>query len=200
MGLRIPVAHDYICPWCWIALNQVEALQAEFDVEFDWLSYELIPDDMEWPKPDPPQKYNPDKAITPSRMALAYYASNMEPPMSKRPTQMRSHRAMLATEWVKEYAPNRTQEFVAAMYRGLWEEGLEIDKLEVILKIADRLNLDQAGILDAVETNRYDSSIVKFDNEAYSNHVYNVPTFYIGDKKYAEQPLEVLRAAINKVI
>ena len=35
MSLIIPVAHDFICPWCWVGLLQVNRLKEEFPVDFE---------------------------------------------------------------------------------------------------------------------------------------------------------------------
>ncbi len=60
MGITIPVAHDFICPWCWVGLLQARRLEQEFGVRFEWLGYELFPIELEWPEwkmePSPPNK------------------------------------------------------------------------------------------------------------------------------------------------
>jgi hypothetical protein len=38
---------------------------------------------------------------------------------------------------------------------------------------------------------------VGFDDPAYASGVYNVPTFFIGEERYAEQPLTVLKKAVR---
>src|SRR5471030_116773 len=56
MGITLPVANDFICPWCWVGLLQARQLQREFGVKFDWLGFELFPAEPEWPEytPGPP--------------------------------------------------------------------------------------------------------------------------------------------------
>ena len=70
MALTIPVAHDFICPWCWVGLFQAKRLQSEFGAQIEWRGYELFPDELAWPdypaaKPKPGNR--PD---TPSRFDL----------------------------------------------------------------------------------------------------------------------------------
>ena len=194
----IKVAHDYICPWCWIAVFQTRDLMQEFGVTFDWLSYELIPDELPWPDSPSVPEVKTNRPKTPSRMDLAWAASGVEKPTVERPKQMRSHNALEATEYVKAHGEH--QAFVEAMYRAYWEKGLEINSLPVIEKIAADYVADVADLLRAVEDKAYNEKIVKFDDESYSKGVYNVPTYRIGGERYAEQPTSVLRQAIRSAL
>lgn len=199
MPTLIAVAHDYICPWCWIGLLQIKALKEEFDVEFDYLSYELMPEELPWdpptpPAPEPPQPENKPK--TPSRLALAYAAQGIEPPTVKRPRRMRSHNALEATEYAK--TEGKADAFVERLYRALWEEGREINNPDVLAELAEGLLDDVPAMLKAVETKQFDSQIVKFDDESYAKGVYNVPTYFIGGVRYAEEPLITIRKALRE--
>lgn len=191
----IRVAHDYICPWCWIAVFQTKRLKEEFGVSFDWVGYELMPEELPWGDPAPKAPENPNRAATPSRLDLAYAAEGMEKPTAERPSKMRSHNALEATEFVKEHGD--ADGFIEAMYRALWEEGREINDLDVIREVAAGFVPDVEALVEAVKSKAYDGKIVKFDDGAYAAHVYNVPTYWIGDEKYAEQPYPVLAKAIR---
>ena len=95
----IPVAHDFICPWCWIGISQARRLQQEFGVQIEWLAYELLPETMEWPEPPPKPVVETERTKTPNRIELAYAAEGMEPPTADRPKRMRSHYAHEAAEF-----------------------------------------------------------------------------------------------------
>ena len=38
-----------------------------------------------------------------------------------------------------------------------------------------------------------------FDDDAYNSGIYNVPTYFVGDERLAEQPYVVLRDAVAKI-
>jgi predicted DsbA family dithiol-disulfide isomerase len=196
--MKIPVAHDYICPWCWIAVFQVKELEAEFGVEFDWLSYELMPENLPWDDAPSVPHVATNRPKTPSRMDLAWAAAGMEKPTVERPKKMRSHNALEATEYVK--ANGDARGFVEAMYRALWEEGREINALPVIEEVAQPYVEHTSKLIAAVERREFRDRIVPFDDEAYAVGVYNVPTYWIGDERYAEQPTVVLARAIRAVM
>ncbi|MFN3682861.1 MAG: DsbA family protein [Fimbriimonadaceae bacterium] len=197
MAITIPVAHDYICPWCYIGLFQARRLQREFGVEIEWLGYELMPENLPWPEPGPAKETDPRRPPTPSRLDLALAAMDLELPKVERPKRMRSHNALEATEHAKELGVG--DEFVERLYRAYWEEGLEIDNPEVLARLAEPM-LDPNAMLEAVRERRYAHRIVPFDDEAYSKGVFNVPTFFIGGERYAEQPYRVLARAVQELL
>lgn len=197
MKLTIPIAHDFICPWCWVGLFQARRLQEEFGVELDWQGYELFPDELEWgygtPAPPPP----PNKPPTPSRFEFLLAAENMELPRSVRPHHMRTHNAHEAVEYAKtEGAADR---LVEVLYRAYWEEGQEINDPKVLKKLSKSVIQDRDAMMAAIEKRRFKDRIVGFDDAAYAAGVYNVPTFFIGTERYAEQPYRVLKAAVESV-
>ena len=193
----IPVAHDYSCPWCWIGLLQADQLRAEFGVEFDWLAYELYPEELElgtWTHPEEP----PDKPPVPTRMELAYAAQGIERPTNKGPYPMRTHKVHEATEYAK--ATGGVDELVSAFYHGYYEQAADLDDIDVLANLARPIVSSLDEMLLAVSQKRYKANIIGFDEGAYRSGVYNVPTFYIGGERYAEQPYVVLQRAMKKAV
>lgn len=196
--MTIPVAHDFICPWCWIAFFQAKQLRREFpEVQFDWVGYELMPEALEWPEPAPDApEVTTNRPKTPTRMDLAYAAQGMSAPTAERPKRMRSHNALEAVEYAKSEGVQDA--LVEKLYRAYWEEGKEINNIGVLRELADGIvgNLDD--MQTAIEEKRFQNNIIGFDDDAYAAGVYNVPTYWIGGERYAEQPVYVLQDAINK--
>lgn len=197
MAITIPVAHDYICPWCYIGLFQAKRLREEFGVRIEWLSYELMPDHLPWPDPKPTKETHPNRPATPTRLDLALAAADLELPAVERPKRMRSHNALEATEHAKELG--QADAFVERLYRAFWEEGLEINHPDILADLARPL-FDPEPMLSAIAERKYSERIVPFDDDAYSKGVFNVPTFFIGGERYAEQPYRTLAEAVRKVL
>src|SRR5579885_3466782 len=191
----IPVAHDFSCPWCWIALFQVKQLKEEFGVEIEWLPYELYPEGLEY-KSSTPVEEPPNKPPVPTRLQLAYAAQGMERPTKKRPWPMRTHRIHEAVEFAKTENP-RPDDFVEVIYRAYYEDAADIDDIEVITELAKPFVKDIDGMLLAIQQKRFAAKIIGFDQPSYDSGVYNVPTFYIGGERYAEQPYIVLQNAMK---
>ena len=89
--MTIPIAHDFICPWCWVGFLQAKKLQEQFKVDIDWRGYELWPESLEWPEPGEPALEPPaNKPKTPSRLEFICYADGLEMPHVDRPKRMRT--------------------------------------------------------------------------------------------------------------
>ena len=198
--MTIRVAHDFICPWCWVALLQARKLQREFGVTFDWVGYELFPEALEWPAPPatPPTPPPANRPPTLTRFEFLLAADGISMPTAERPKRMRSHNALEAVEFSK--AQGKQDEFIEILYRAYWERGENINDIDVILRLAEETLSDLADLRSAIETRRFNDRIVGFDDDAYAAGVYNVPTFFINGKSLAEQPYSVLRDAVQGLI
>lgn len=197
MPLVIPVAHDFNCPWCWIALSQVKRLRAEFEVEFDWRGYELFPEDMVWPESGPSAPKPENKPPVPSRFDLALAAEGLPKLTSKRPGRMKTFRAHQAVEFARDLG--RHNELIERIYIAHWQHGLNINEVATLRLLATGLVDDLDEMERAIEERRHRDRLVMFDDDAYSAGVYNVPTFFVGEDRLAEQPYSVLREALLKV-
>lgn len=193
MAVKIPVAHDFICPWCWVAIKQIQRLKQEFDIEIEWRSYELLPEGMEYPAPDTKQEH-PNKPPTLTRFQFLLAADALTLPPVIKPPRMRSFNAHQAAEYAKTEGVEDA--FIERLYTAFWEEGLEINKPAVILDLAQGIISDIEALEKAIDEKQFEQNIVKFDDDAYTSRVFNVPTFFIGDKRLAEQPYTVLRKAL----
>lgn len=196
MALVIPVAHDFICSWCWIGLFQARQLQREFGVEIEWLAYEIFPEAMAIPRAPDPELTPPNKAKTPTRLELAYAAAGMDKPSAIRPKGMRSHNAHEAMEFAK--LGGDPDGLCEALYRALYERGEAINDPIVLGRLAEPFVTDVGEMLKSIEEKRFQDRIIAFDAPAYNSGIYNVPTFYVNGEKFAEQPIGPIRAAVQR--
>jgi predicted DsbA family dithiol-disulfide isomerase/riboflavin biosynthesis pyrimidine reductase len=194
MSVTIPVAHDFCCRWCWFGLYQIRRLEAEFDVHFEWLSYELFPEALGPPVTE--RRSRPENApATPSRADLAARLEGIENPSlpGDFPT-LRAHQAVLIA---RDYGTQR--ELIERIYKAYWQHGLAINEPQVLAVLARGLVPDTEELLQLIRGGRYANEVVAFDEDAHESGVWNVPTFWIGGDRYAEQPYAVLREAISKL-
>jgi riboflavin biosynthesis pyrimidine reductase/predicted DsbA family dithiol-disulfide isomerase len=194
MPVTIPVAHDLNCEWCWIGLHQIRRLKQELDVEIEWLPYELYPAELAWPEPKPAVEEPPNKPKKPTRFELALAAAGMEMP-PEWPKGLNTNAAHHAVEYAKQ--DGVADELVDRIYNAVWRHGLDVGDTRVLAILARGLVKDVFEMMNAIEEKRYADRIVLFDEPAHAHGVYNLPTFFIGDKRYAEQPYEVLRRAVE---
>lgn len=176
---------------------QAKRLKEEFGATIEWRGYELFPQSLEWPDPSPAAESPTNKPATPTRFEFLLHADGLQLPESERPTKMRTYNAHQAVEYAKTEGVQ--DEFVEALYRAYWERGENINEPLVIQLLAEGIIRDTEALREAVASNKFADNVIGFDDDAYASGVYNVPTFFIGENRYAEQPYTVLREAVQKL-
>lgn len=199
MPLIIPVAHDFICPWCWVGYLQTRRLIEEFSVEIEWRGYELYPEDLEWPDM-PPAKPLANRPKVPSRLDLMLAAEGMEIPTLVRPLKMRTYHAHQAVAFAQTEGSDVADALVGALYEAYWLHGEAINDLGVLRRLATPIVRNVGLMLEAAAAHTFRDRVVKFDDDAYAKGVYNVPTFFIGGERFAEQPYAALQKVTRRAV
>ena len=187
---RLIVAHDYICPWCYVGWEQGKKLKKEFPgLELLWKGYELLPEGMDYTpaRPDPNEAKKPS---VPSRFELLVAADGITMPERTR-SFSRSRRALEGAEFAQE--AGKADAYHDLVYRLYWHEDRDISDLATLTEIAEQAGLDIGGFLLALETGRFRDRIIEFDEPAHEAGIWNVPTWMFPEKWIAEQPYSVVR-------
>lgn len=164
-------------------------------MRLDWRGYELWPEELGWPDPATPGAEPPaNRPPVPSRLDFLLAAENMEIPKVDRPKRIRTHNAHEAVEFAK--TEGVADEYIEMIYGAYWEDGEDISDVKLLKKLAKGIVDDTDGLVKAIEKARFRHEIVGFDDPAHEKGVYNVPTFFIGEQKLAEQPYGLLRKAV----
>jgi predicted DsbA family dithiol-disulfide isomerase len=108
---------------------------------------------------------------------------------------MRTFNAHEAVEYAKTEGVQDA--LIEALYRAYWEEGKEINKPEVLEELAKGIVADVPAMMYAVGAKQFKDKIVGFDDDAYAKGVFNVPTFFIGGERYAEQLYSTISNAVK---
>lgn len=191
------VAHDYICPWCWVGWQQGKRLRAEFPgMRLIWKGYELMPEGLE----DPPAKPKPDgpkKPPVPSRFQLLLAAEGMVLPRRTRPFS-RSRRALEGAEFALEHG--LADAYHESLYHGYWDEDLDIADRGTLRQLAARAGLDPDQFDQAMDDRVYRDTVVEYDDPAHAAGIWNVPTWQFPEQWIAEQPYTVVREYAQRFI
>lgn len=190
--LVVTIAHDYLCPWCWIGFFQAGRLAQEFpQIQQDWRGYELLPEAL-GPLPDY-KPAPPDPNAPPSRLQQLLTLEGLAIPENRTIGIVRTHDALQGAEYVKAHAPERFDAYNEAVYRAFWEQSQDISDLAILGRIVQAIGLDRADFLRALTAKAYSSQIVPFDDDAYARDVTHVPTFLFRGERCAEAPYETIR-------
>ncbi len=191
------VAHDYICPWCWVAWEQQKRLKAEFPtLHLVWKGFDLLPEGMAY-NPPPPDPSQPKKPRIPSRLELLLAADDLALPKRDKPFS-RSRLALEGAEFAMENG--RADEYHDAVYHLYWEESQDIADREVLREAARRAGLDVREFDRALDERRYRDRIIEFDEPAHAAGIWNVPTWEFPEEWIAEQPCSEVRQFAERFV
>ena len=194
---RLVVAHDFICPWCWVARRQAERLRSEFPtLELIWKGYELFPEDLLF-TPSEPEDKSVVKPPVPSRFDLMLLAERLTIPKRTRRV-FNSRKALEGSEFALKFG--RQEAYLDVAYYAYWEESKNISDLKVLSECATKAGLDADKFTKALETKEFKNEVVEYDEPAHNAGVWNVPTWMFAGDWVAETPYETLRKKVAELV
>jgi predicted DsbA family dithiol-disulfide isomerase len=200
--LKVTIAHDYLCPWCWVGFFQAKKLREEFpQIRQIWQGYELLPEELgplpEY-KPQTPDPNAPPKP--PSRFDLFSQAEGAPVPEGRTIGIVRTHNALEGAAYVQDKAPELFDAYNEAVYRAFWERSEDISDLDVLGRLAEGISLNEAAFLRAVSGREYYNDIVRFDDDAYAADITHVPTFLFRGERCAEAPYAAIQELAERYL
>ncbi|MDW7747371.1 DsbA family protein [Halomonas sp.] len=147
--ITLDVFSDFVCPFCYLEAPELDALAERFGdvVTIRWRAFEL--------RPEPEPTLDPDGDYLHDTWERAVYPMAAERGMTLRlpRLQPRSRLAHEASAWA------RTQEAVrpgadgamrTALFRGFFEESLDLADPEALVRVAQTLQLDGQALRQAL--------------------------------------------------
>ncbi len=161
-------------------------------MEIIWKAFELRPE--------------PIKPLDPRGEYLTCVWNDSVYPMAQRlgitmrlpPVQPRSRRAHEAAQWARE--AKRFDDYNAALFRAFFERGEDLNDVEVLSKLATGLELDEANLRAALESRKFEASVVEDEREAEELGLSGVPAF-VANRRVAlsgVQGVSALQALVDK--
>lgn len=206
-SLPITVYSDVICPWCYVGKRRLEAALASpgmpAGIEFTWRPFELNPD---MPAEGVERKvYRARKfgearsaeldvqmARTGSEVGIEFAFDRMR----RTPNTRLAHRLIWEADRQK-----RQDALVERLFRGYFEEGLDIGRVDVLESIAIEVGLESDGVDRALTGSDSLEAVTRLEQQGYGMGIQGVP-FFILLAKYGisgAQPPEFWREALPKI-
>jgi predicted DsbA family dithiol-disulfide isomerase len=162
------------------------------DVELVWKAFELRPDPV--PSRDPGGEY----LTRVWRDSVYPLAEQLGVTMRLPPIQPRSRRAHEAAKWAQ--TQDQFDAYNEALFRAFFERGEDISGIDVLRKLARNLDLDDSSLHAALETRKFEPSVIADEREAADLGVHAVPAF-IFNRRFAlsgVQPLAALEQMLDR--
>jgi predicted DsbA family dithiol-disulfide isomerase len=178
--LPVVVFADFICPYSYIALDQMDELLRDYNIELIWRPH--------WLHPEVPREGAPiPKEAEERRAQTCAWLNEMAP---ERAAQMRFPAripfSLFAFEAL-EFAQDRglALPFKTAVFEALWIEGRDIGLFSTLQAAADKVGLDSDELGRALEGQRYRRRVHDALQLARDAGVTKTPTFVLGRYRIA---------------
>ena len=114
------------------------------------------------------------------------------------PIQPRSRRAHEAAKWAQ--TQHQFDAYNQAVFRAFFERGEDISDIDVLVKLARDLGLDESSLRVALKTRQLDASVLTDEREAAELGVRAVPAF-VANRRFAltgVQPTAALEEMVTR--
>ncbi len=193
---RVAIFADFVCPYSFLAVEQIDRLSREYGVKPMWRPHWLHPD-------TPPEGCARDTSADASAKAerrnawLKEMAPDQFARMRYPEKRQYSFRAFEALEFASDYEMDFP--FTNALYDLMWTEERDIGDTETLLAAANRVGLDAAELKLALDENQYTERALEALNQARRIGITNTPTIFLGKTRInGWHYYEVLQSVMEK--
>ncbi|HTT76635.1 MAG TPA: DsbA family protein [Candidatus Binataceae bacterium] len=179
--LPVVVFADFICPYSYIALDQMDDLMRDYNIELLWRPHWLHPE-------VPPAGAPIPSAATAGRRAQTLaWLKEMAPERTDRmhfPDRIQfSLFAFEALEFAQDHG--LALPFKTAVFESLWIEGRDIAQFATLQAAAEKAGLDSEELGRALSAQRYRKRVHDALQLAHDAGVTKTPTFVLGRYRIA---------------
>jgi predicted DsbA family dithiol-disulfide isomerase len=180
--LKVVVVSDFVCPWCYVGLTELEKLERDYPVDISWAPFLLDPSvPPEGRATEPRQR--PGDPPSPVEQRAEAAGLSFKRGRTFRPN---SHLALEAATFAQEIdAPHEVQEaFHKALYSAHFESLDNIGDIDTIVRLGSEAGLDAAALREALAQRTYRDQVDEEISLVQQLGVSAVPTF-IFNNEYA---------------
>ena len=172
--LRVVVFADFVCPYSFLAVEQIDRLAREYDLQPLWRPH--------WLHPETPPEGTPC-ARTPDRVErLHAWIKDMAPEQYERIRIPEKRQYSLPAFEALEFAYDRGFDFQykTALYDLMWTEERDIGETETLLAAAERVGLDPSELKVDLDERFYADRALEAVDQARRIGITNTPTIFLG--------------------
>jgi len=171
---RVVVFADFVCPYSYLAVEQIDRIAREYDVKPLWRPH--------WLHPDTPPEGTPGARSPERKERLLAWIKDMAPEhLDRIRVPEKRQYSFLAFEAL-EFAHDRGADFAfkTALYELMWNEGLDIGEAGTLMIAAERVGLDPAELALALAEHAYAERALEAVKQAHRLGITNTPTIFLG--------------------
>lgn len=175
---KILIFSDYAWPFCYVGKGIVDELKKEFEIEDEWIPFELHP---EVPKEGKKvSEFFPGMSVEGMFANLNNMSNMYGIKFSGADLISNTHIALLASEYAKE--KGKFHEFHDKLFSIYFSDGKNIGDIKLLKSIAESIGLNKEEMMKKIEDNTYERNLKEARNLAVKYEVNSTPTFIINNE------------------
>ena len=202
---NIDVYIDFKSPYAYIAIDPTRKFAKKLNLKINWLPYVLeIPDFLGSAKVDHTRKIIESKRndhqwrrVKYSYMDCRRYANLRNITVLGPQKIWNTNLVSISLLWIKEMEPELGDSFIDFIYLNFWKRNLDIEKIEVIENVFEKIGAKSTGFKDWKEK----EGKIRLQNTmdyAHKNGVFGVPSYFILEELYwGREQLPLIQAKIT---
>lgn len=194
--LVLEVYTDYVCPWCYLCTGRIDKIIQNYSITTQIIHFPLHPD-------------TPEEGMT--LEALFFGSSYDFKTAEKHLAKHMDKEGLLYNRPEFTYNSRLAQELAAwavdahdehrihdALFRAYFVEGMNIAKIENLIRIAASINLPEHEAAKVLEKRSYQSRIDEDWKRSQNKEITGVPAFVMSDScVVGAQPYEILKKMVS---
>lgn len=173
-AFRVVVFADFVCPYSFLAVDQIDRLAREYDLQPLWRPH--------WLHPDTPPEGTPGARSPERAERLRAWIKDMAPEQFERIRIPEKRQYSFYAFEALEFACERGLDFAfkTVLYELMWTEGRDIGEPETLLTAAERVGLDPGELAVALNERTYAERALEAVRQAHRIGITNTPTIFLG--------------------
>ena len=171
---RVVVFADFVCPYSYLAVDQIDRIAREYGVQPLWRPH--------WLHPDTPPEGQPGARSPERTERLRAWIKDMAPDHLDRiripEKRQYSFRAFEALEYAYDHGLDFPYKTV--LYDLMWTEGRDIGEIDTLVAAGERVGLDGADMKVALDEHRCAERALEAVQQARRIGIENTPTIFLG--------------------
>ena len=171
---RVVVFADFVCPYSYLAVDQIDRLAREYDVQPLWRPH--------WLHPDTPPEGTPCARPPEKAERLKAWIKDMSPEHVDRVKIPEKRQYSFHAFEALEFAYDRGLDFAykTALYKLMWEEDCDIGDPDTLVAAAECVGLDPTELAAALYHRTYAERTLGAVKQAHEMGITNTPTIFLG--------------------
>lgn len=172
------VVSDFVCPWCYVGLQQVPRLQAGRPLQLRFGPYLL---DATTPPEGKPARHRPDEHGAPTYLDQRFAAEGLTFAKGRtwQPNTLLAHEA---AEFVAEEHPEQALDFHQAVFRAHFADLADIGSADTLAAVAESVGVPGGALRAALDAHTYREAVEEGVAWAQGAGIRSVPTFVLNDE------------------